>query len=85
MGFAGKNTGVGSHSLLQGIFPTQGLNSGFLHYRRILYCLSHQGIPLYNIPPLNWDIPKDKQPTAPNQGTLALEDKLKQDPDAEKD
>ena len=38
----GKNTGVGSHSLLQGIFPTQGLNPGPLHFRRILYCLSHR-------------------------------------------
>ena len=41
----GKNTGVGSHSLLQGIFPTQGLNPGFLHCRQILYHLSHQGSP----------------------------------------
>ena len=32
-----KNTGVGCHSLLQGIFPTQGLNLGLLHYRQILY------------------------------------------------
>ena len=38
----GKNTGVSSHSLLQGIFPTQGLNLGFLHCRQILYHLSHQ-------------------------------------------
>ena len=30
---------IGSHSLLQGIFPTQGSNPGFLHYRRILYQL----------------------------------------------
>ena len=37
----GKNTGVGGHSLLQGIFPTQGLNRGLLHCRQILYCLSH--------------------------------------------
>ena len=37
----GKNTGVGCHSLLQGIFLTQGLNPGLLHCRRILYCLSH--------------------------------------------
>ena len=37
----GKNTGVGSHSLLQGIFLTQGLNLGLLHCRQILYCLSH--------------------------------------------
>ena len=39
----GKNTGVGCHALLQGIFPTQGLNPGLLHCRRILYCLNHQG------------------------------------------
>ena len=39
----GMNTGVGSHSLLQGIFPTQGSNPGLLHCRQILYCLSHQG------------------------------------------
>ena len=32
----GKNTGVGSHSLLQGIFLTQGLNPGLLHYRHSL-------------------------------------------------
>ena len=39
----GKNTGVGCHSLLQGNFPTQGLNWGLLHCRQILYHLSHQG------------------------------------------
>ena len=33
------------HSLPQGIFPTQGSNSGLLHYRWILYQLSHQGSP----------------------------------------
>ena len=38
-----KNTGVGSLSLLQGIFLTQELNQGFLHCRRILYQLSYQG------------------------------------------
>ena len=38
-----KNTGVGCHSLLQGIFPNQGLNLDLLHYRQILYCLSYQG------------------------------------------
>ena len=38
-----KNTGVGSHSLLQGIFPTQGSNLGLSYCRQILYCLSHQG------------------------------------------
>ena len=35
-----------SHSLLQGIFPTQGSDSGLLHCRQILQCLSHQGSPL---------------------------------------
>ena len=41
----GKTTGVGCHSLLQGIFPTQGSNPGLLHCRRILCRLSHQGSP----------------------------------------
>ena len=41
----GKNTGVGCHGLLQGIFLTQELNPGLLHCRQILYCLSHQGSP----------------------------------------
>ena len=41
----GKNTRVGCYSLFQGIFPTQGLNPGFLHCRQILYHLSHQGSP----------------------------------------
>ena len=41
-----KNTGVGSHSLFQGIFPTQGLNPGLLHCRQIPYHLSHQGSPI---------------------------------------
>ena len=39
----GKNTGVGSHSLLQGSVPIQGLNPGLLHCRQILYRLSHKG------------------------------------------
>ena len=37
-----KNTGVGSLSLLQGIFPTQESKRGLLHCRRILYQLSYQ-------------------------------------------
>ena len=41
----GKNTGVGCHFLLQGIFPTQGSNLGLLHCRQILYQLSPQGKP----------------------------------------
>ena len=47
MEFSGQNTGVGSRSLLQGIFPTQGSNLGLPHCRRILYQLSHKGSPLY--------------------------------------
>ena len=41
----GQNTGVGSLSLRQGIFPTQGSNPGLLHCRWILYQLSYQGNP----------------------------------------
>ena len=41
----GQNTGVGSCSLLQGIFPTQELNPGLLHCRQIPHQLSHQGSP----------------------------------------
>ena len=41
----GQNTGVGSLSLLQGIFPTQGSNPGLPHCRWILYQRSHKGSP----------------------------------------
>ena len=40
--FPGKNTGVGCHFLLQGIFLTQGLNPDLPHCRQTLYRLSHQ-------------------------------------------
>ena len=40
-----RNTGVGSLSLLQWIFPTQELNQGLLHCRWIPYQLSYQGSP----------------------------------------
>ena len=43
--FPGKNTGVGHHFLLQGIFPTHGSNTGLLHCRQILYRLSCQRSP----------------------------------------
>ena len=43
--FPGKNTGVGCHSLLQGIFPTQGSNLGLLHWQVDSLPLSHQGSP----------------------------------------
>jgi len=42
------NTGVGSLSLLQGIFPTPELNPGLSHCRQILYQLSHKGRFLYS-------------------------------------
>ena len=48
----GQNTRVGSLSLLQGIFPTQGSNLGLPrlpHCRQILYQLNHQGSPMYEI------------------------------------
>ena len=41
----GKNTGVGSHPLIQRIFLTQGSNSGLLYSMWILYHLSHKGSP----------------------------------------
>ena len=41
----GQNTGVGSLSLLQGIFPIQESNQGLLHCRQILYQLSYEGSP----------------------------------------
>ena len=44
----GKNTGVDCHALLQGIFPTQGLNPGLSHCRQILYSLNHPGSPFSN-------------------------------------
>ena len=53
--FPGKNTGMGCHSLLSGIFPTQGLNQGLLHFRQILYHLSHQGNTLLRTHPKAYD------------------------------
>ena len=41
--FPGKSTGVDCRFLLQGIFPTQGLNPGLPHCRETLYRLSQQG------------------------------------------
>ena len=42
MGFSRQEYWSGSRTLLQGIFPTQGLNPGLLHCRQILYQLSHK-------------------------------------------
>ena len=50
-----KNTGVGSLSLLQGIFPTQELNQGLLHCRWILYQLSYQGSPNWALGNQNYE------------------------------
>ena len=52
----GQNTGVGSCSLLQGIFPTQGLNTGLLHCRQILYRLSHQANTIFLFLLKSWKI-----------------------------
>ena len=41
----GKITGLGCHSLLQGVFPTQVPNPDLLHCRHVLYCLGPQGSP----------------------------------------
>ena len=47
--FRDKNTGVSCHFLLQGILPTQGSNTGVLHFRQILYHLRHQEIPYHTL------------------------------------
>ena len=68
----GQNTGVGSLSLLQGILPTQGSNSGLLHCRRTPYQLSHQGSPST----LEWEpIPSPEELPNPGvePGSLALQ------------
>ena len=55
-GSPGKNTGVGCHFLLQGIFPTQVSNLGLLHCRQTLYWLSYKGIGLIILNfPVGWE------------------------------
>ena len=62
----GQNTGVGSLSLLQGIFPTQGSNPGLLHCRQILYQLSHKG----NLWMLEWVVyPFSSESSGPRNRT----------------
>ena len=51
MGFSGKNTGVGCHFLLQGIFPTQGSNLGLLYCRQTLNPLSQGGFLTFRLNP----------------------------------
>ena len=54
----GQYTGVGNCSLFQGIFPTQGSNSGLLRCRQILYELSHKGNPrILEWVAYPWDLP----------------------------
>ena len=54
--FPGKDTGVGCHLLLQGIFLTQGSNPGLLHCRQILYLLSYKGILEKSVPNGAWNL-----------------------------
>ena len=57
MEFSSKNCGVGCHSLLQEIFPTQGLNLGLLPCRQILYQLNQQGsLDYYYAPMVRIDV-----------------------------
>ena len=53
----GQNTGVGCHSFLQGIFPTQGSNPDLPHCRWILHQLSYQGSPYLNIIKVSYEKP----------------------------
>ena len=55
----GQNTGVGSHSLLQGIFPTQGWKPGLPHCRQVLYKLGHREANLTVWIVTNWKIHKE--------------------------
>ena len=62
----GRNTGVGSLSLLQGIFPTQKLKPGLPPCRQILYQLSHKGSPGI----LDWvSYPFSRGPSQPRNRT----------------
>ena len=51
----GQNIGVGSLSLLQGIFLTQGSNPGLLHCKQIVYQLSHQGSEHVKLVPIKYN------------------------------
>ena len=61
-----KNTGVGSLSLLQGIFLTQELNQGLLYCRQIPYQLSYQGSPKEVCDAGNWTLQNVKSQTCFN-------------------
>ena len=72
----GKNIGVGSHSLLQGVFLTQGLNLGLLHGKWILYPLSHQGSPFEVYQSDTWQTSNQQHravsPAAPGPRSISL-------------
>ena len=68
----GQNTGVGSLSLLQGIFPTQGSNPGLPHCRQILYQLSHKGSPRI-LEWVDYPTPADLPDPAIKLGSTALQ------------
>ena len=63
---------AGSHSLLQGIFPTQGLNLNLLNCRQILYCLSQiwRAAPIYI--PTNSGLDFPFSPHSPQHGISCL-------------
>ena len=52
MEFSTQEYWSGLPFLLQGNFQTQGSNLGLLHYRQIIYCLSHQGSPEWKERPI---------------------------------
>ena len=54
----GQNSGVGSLSLLQGVFLTQESNQGLLHCRQILYHLNHQRSLVHVCPQLSIHVSK---------------------------
>ena len=66
----GQNIGVGSHFILQGIFPSRGLKPGLPHCRRILYQLSHQGSS--RIPKVVYPFPEDLPDPGTEPGTTCI-------------
>ena len=72
----GQNTGVGSLSLLQGIFPTQGSNPGLLHRKQVLYQLRHKGSPRileWVAYPFSSESSQPRNPTALQANSLPTE------------
>ena len=73
----GKNIGVSCHSLLQGIFPTQGLNLHLLHYRQILYRDTGKHFKLWNSTLIAW---KDRVGSYRGEDTAAAAKSLQSCP-----